>query len=141
MWNNFYLYQYSNTLVCVSPKCRTDYLQQSIPKGYYCFCQKTIDPRFDPWLLPHSCGLKCEKPLQPVCNHACLLLCHPGKMDGSTFKSHNFNYKLYRTLPTMSSDGYCNLLLQEICSARATLQLSDMVVREEMFKNPIVQRT
>lgn len=60
------------------PKCRAEYPQTAIPSTYYCYCLKTQEPRFDPWLVPHSCGSKCEKLLQPECKHACLLLCHPG---------------------------------------------------------------
>jgi len=60
------------------PKCRADYTQQLIPTRYHCYCEKVTDPSFDPWLVPHSCGSRCEKPLQPECSHICLLLCHPG---------------------------------------------------------------
>ena len=38
-----------------------------------------VDPSFDPWLAPHSCGQTCSKALQPECGHDCLLLCHPGE--------------------------------------------------------------
>ncbi|CAG2244923.1 NFXL1 [Mytilus edulis] len=26
-----------------------------------CFCEKVIEPKFDPWLVPHSCGQTCGK--------------------------------------------------------------------------------
>ncbi|CAG0879902.1 unnamed protein product, partial [Darwinula stevensoni] len=60
------------------PKCRTSYSQKQIPQEYYCFCGKETNPENHPWILPHSCGSLCERPLQPKCGHLCLLLCHPG---------------------------------------------------------------
>ncbi|CAG2239166.1 NFXL1 [Mytilus edulis] len=48
------------------------------PTRYTCFCEKVIEPKFDPWLVPHSCGQTCGKKLKPECGHTCLLLCHPG---------------------------------------------------------------
>ncbi|XP_075243128.1 NF-X1-type zinc finger protein NFXL1-like isoform X1 [Convolutriloba macropyga] len=70
------------------PKCRLEYPISSIPDYYYCFCGKTRDPDFDPWLVPHSCGQSCDRDLvsQPLgaamepipCGHRCTLLCHPG---------------------------------------------------------------
>ncbi|KAI3840536.1 hypothetical protein MKW92_010485 [Papaver armeniacum] len=49
-----------------------------IPSKYLCYCGKTQDPDNDPWILPHSCGEVCERPLKYECGHYCLLLCHPG---------------------------------------------------------------
>ncbi|XP_077984309.1 NF-X1-type zinc finger protein NFXL1-like [Glandiceps talaboti] len=60
------------------PKCRYDYKLSDCPTQYYCFCGKEVNPQFDPWLVPHSCGQTCNKVLQPRCGHSCLLLCHPG---------------------------------------------------------------
>lgn len=60
------------------PKCRTEYKSTECPRRYLCFCGKEEDPKFDPWLVPHSCGQKCECELKPQCGHHCLLLCHPG---------------------------------------------------------------
>lgn len=60
------------------PKCRTQFSQIECPTRYTCFCEKVIDPKFDPWLVPHSCGQTCNRQLKPECGHACLLLCHPG---------------------------------------------------------------
>ncbi|KAK8747304.1 hypothetical protein OTU49_016736 [Cherax quadricarinatus] len=60
------------------PKCRNEYTQSIIPTKYLCFCGKKVDPQFDPWLIPHSCGETCMKKLRPFCGHTCLLLCHPG---------------------------------------------------------------
>ncbi|XAR71928.1 hypothetical protein NMG60_11018385 [Bertholletia excelsa] len=60
------------------PKCRTEYSKTLIPKRYLCFCKKLEDPPNDPWILPHSCGEICDRPLKNNCGHFCLLLCHPG---------------------------------------------------------------
>jgi len=60
------------------PKCRHDYKQADCPTKYFCFCGKEENPPFDPWIVPHSCGQQCRKPLLPKCGHECLLLCHPG---------------------------------------------------------------
>ncbi|CAL1536845.1 unnamed protein product [Lymnaea stagnalis] len=60
------------------PKCRHEYSQRECPTKYYCFCGKEQNPKFDPWLVPHSCGEVCSKKLKPDCGHYCLLLCHPG---------------------------------------------------------------
>ncbi|XP_066929991.1 NF-X1-type zinc finger protein NFXL1-like [Clytia hemisphaerica] len=60
------------------PKCRHEYSQNENPTKYMCYCGKEEDPPFDPWIVPHSCGNKCERLLQPECGHECLLLCHPG---------------------------------------------------------------
>ncbi|CAF1463018.1 unnamed protein product [Adineta steineri] len=65
-----------NTWHC--PKCRTEFDPKDTPKRYLCYCHKEIDPQFDPWLIPHSCGQTCGKRLIPECGHICLLLCHPG---------------------------------------------------------------
>ena len=47
----------------------------------YLFLWKMIDPEFDPWIVPHSCGDTCGKELQPKCGHQCLILCHPGTFE------------------------------------------------------------
>ncbi|XP_055376175.1 NF-X1-type zinc finger protein NFXL1 [Condylostylus longicornis] len=60
------------------PKCRSNYNVESIPRLYECFCKKEVNPPYHPWIIPHSCGEKCEKYLEPYCGHKCLLLCHPG---------------------------------------------------------------
>jgi NF-X1-type zinc finger protein NFXL1 len=73
------------------PKCRLDYPTSQFPKTYVCFCGKHIDPPVDPWLLPHSCGEICDKPLQPECGHCCVSLCHPGQF--------HFQYELQWNLP------------------------------------------
>ncbi|KAJ4972295.1 hypothetical protein NE237_005394 [Protea cynaroides] len=60
------------------PKCRVEYTKSQIPKTYFCFCGKLENPPSDPWILPHSCGEICGRPLKYNCGHECLLLCHPG---------------------------------------------------------------
>lgn len=67
-----------STLKWCCPKCRNEYAQSDIPSRYYCYCGKEEDPKFDPWLVPHSCGETCRKLLKPECGHYCFLLCHPG---------------------------------------------------------------
>lgn len=62
------------------PKCRFDYEPKDVPSEYLCFCKKTINPVFQPLLIPHSCGTICGKQLKPFCGHECVLLCHPGKI-------------------------------------------------------------
>nr|AAW22876.1 unknown [Solanum lycopersicum] len=67
-----------SSLLWHCPKCRVEYSKSQIPKTYYCFCGKLPDPPHDPWVLPHSCGEICGRPLMYNCGHNCLLLCHPG---------------------------------------------------------------
>ncbi|KAH9620000.1 hypothetical protein KSS87_005491 [Heliosperma pusillum] len=68
----------ADTSVWNCPKCRFEYPKCQIPKTYYCFCGKVDNPVHDPWVLPHSCGEICGRPLKNKCGHFCLLLCHPG---------------------------------------------------------------
>lgn len=60
------------------PKCRKEYESDSVPQRYFCFCGQKENPPHHSWLVPHSCGETCGRPLQPACGHTCLLLCHPG---------------------------------------------------------------
>ncbi|XP_055702161.1 NF-X1-type zinc finger protein NFXL1 [Phlebotomus papatasi] len=60
------------------PQCRHSYGPEEVPRRYLCFCGKEDNPQVHPWLIPHSCGELCQRPLEPVCGHKCLLLCHPG---------------------------------------------------------------
>ena len=57
------------------PKFRHVYSE--IPQKYTCYCEKIVDPPFDPWIVPHSCGDTCGK-LLSCGQHKCLILCHPG---------------------------------------------------------------
>lgn len=68
------------TLTWACPKCRSDYKLDDIPEKYLCFCKKTVEPKLQTFLAPHSCGELCGKELKPNCGHKCLLLCHPGKI-------------------------------------------------------------
>lgn len=52
-----------------------------IPQHYTCFCKKELNPANHLWLVPHSCGELCGKPLKSqhgLCSHRCMILCHPG---------------------------------------------------------------
>lgn len=60
------------------PKCRYEYNANDVPSKYFCFCKKTENPKYQQFLVPHSCGEICQKDLIPNCGHKCLLLCHPG---------------------------------------------------------------
>ncbi|XP_037090699.1 NF-X1-type zinc finger protein NFXL1-like [Pollicipes pollicipes] len=60
------------------PNCRCSYGRAEIPSRYLCYCGKQVNPPLDPWLLPHACEQRCERPLRPDCGHTCLLHCHPG---------------------------------------------------------------
>lgn len=66
------------TITWDCPKCRHEYAFSQIPSEYNCFCGKELNPPNQPWLVPHSCGERCGKRLQPDCGHRCVLLCHPG---------------------------------------------------------------
>ncbi|KPM11413.1 transcriptional repressor NF-X1-like protein [Sarcoptes scabiei] len=69
------------------PTCQN--IQNVIPKSYYCFCGKNLDPDLSNYYVPHSCGEVCSRPLDQfnpkvdedffVCEHRCTLRCHPGK--------------------------------------------------------------
>ncbi|CAD2215925.1 NF-X1 type zinc finger/R3H domain containing protein, putative [Angomonas deanei] len=56
------------------PQCRQS---STPPNGYVCFCGKVSNPKFDPFLIPHSCGTVCAR-LKRCGVHRCNLLCHPG---------------------------------------------------------------
>lgn len=60
------------------PQCRNDYEPTDKPQNYECFCGKELNPKPQPWLIPHSCGEICGKQLKPNCGHTCMMLCHPG---------------------------------------------------------------
>ncbi|XP_076351913.1 NF-X1-type zinc finger protein NFXL1 [Tachypleus tridentatus] len=96
----------STTVKWCCPKCRKEYTQMEIPQKYLCFCGKTANPSFDPWLIPHSCGRTCERKLQPLCGHVCLLLCHSGPCPPCP--------------KTVKTNCYCGRKTPEIrrCSAR-----------------------
>ncbi|KAJ8769421.1 hypothetical protein K2173_002911 [Erythroxylum novogranatense] len=119
----------SETSTWNCPKCRSVYSKSEIPKSYFCFCGKLEEPPKDnPWILPHSCGEICHRPLKHNCGHFCLLLCHPGPCPscpilvktrcfcGKVENVRRCGHKLF------SCDSVCNKLLdcgihqcREIC--------------------------
>jgi len=71
------------------PGCRSVKFIPSKEIRYACFCGKRTDPPSDLYLIPHSCGEPCGKPLKrkilvgggnrdDLCPHTCVLQCHPG---------------------------------------------------------------
>ena len=98
-----------------SPKCRTEFDQKETPKRYLCYCQKEIDPQFDPWLIPHSCGQTCGKRLQPECGHICLLLCHPGPCPPCP-KQVNVRCYCNQSGPTARRCGFKGWSCGKVCS-------------------------
>lgn len=85
------------------PKCNYNY-SEDIPE-YLCFCAKTINPEFDPYNIPHSCGNNCGKKRGKYCVHPCTLTCHPGPCPTCT-------------LPGREISCYCN-------SAKAKVRCND----------------
>ncbi|CAF1291687.1 unnamed protein product [Rotaria sordida] len=109
----------TNTWHC--PKCRTEFDQKNIPKRYLCYCQKEIDPQFDPWLIPHSCGQTCGKRLIPECGHICLLLCHPGPCPPCP-KQVNVRCYCNQSGPTARRCGFKGWSCGKICSKLLSCQ-------------------
>ncbi|XAR65419.1 hypothetical protein NMG60_11009545 [Bertholletia excelsa] len=71
------------------PGCQAVQLTSLKEIRYLCFCGKRQDPPTDLYLIPHSCGEPCGKPLEKdvlgaggsredQCPHVCVLQCHPG---------------------------------------------------------------
>jgi transcriptional repressor NF-X1 len=58
------------------PKCC--YLYSEVMPQYHCFCKKNINPDFDGYNTPHSCGEICGKLRGASCVHPCNMSCHPG---------------------------------------------------------------
>ena len=56
------------------PQCKGEYAE--LPTIYTCFCGQVMNPRSDPWLLPHSCGNICNR--MQDCGHFCIIICHEG---------------------------------------------------------------
>ncbi|KAH8549344.1 hypothetical protein BGW37DRAFT_535178 [Umbelopsis sp. PMI_123] len=56
------------------PGCQ--YTRTVIPKEYVCFCGKTLNPDYNKYITPHSCGQLCGS--KRDCPHECVLPCHPG---------------------------------------------------------------
>ncbi|XVF40733.1 hypothetical protein PTKIN_Ptkin01aG0138500 [Pterospermum kingtungense] len=99
------------------PKCRYSYSKSQIPKYYLCFCGKLQDPPSDnPWILPHSCGEICNRPLPYNCGHFCLLLCHPGPCPScpKSIKARCF----CGSVEDFRRCGFKNFSCNKICSKR-----------------------
>ncbi|KAL6003419.1 NF-X1-type zinc finger protein nfxl1 [Asimina triloba] len=74
------------------PGCQSVQLVAWKEIRYTCFCGRRTDPLSDFYLMPHSCGEPCGKPLdrgpaddnwkadedENRCSHVCVLQCHPG---------------------------------------------------------------
>ncbi|XP_015877400.3 NF-X1-type zinc finger protein NFXL2 isoform X2 [Ziziphus jujuba] len=99
------------------PKCRVEYTQFQIPKSYMCFCGKLENPPSDdPWVLPHSCGEVCNRPLKHGCGHHCLLLCHPGPCPScpKLIKAHCF----CGSVEDVRRCGFKSFSCNNVCSKR-----------------------
>ncbi|PWN51537.1 hypothetical protein IE53DRAFT_405620 [Violaceomyces palustris] len=55
------------------PGCQ--YAREDIPRSYWCWCGRTMDPQGGRGANPHGCGRKCSK---GKCSHGCSDQCHPG---------------------------------------------------------------
>ena len=117
------------------PKCRGEYLQSQCPQKYQCYCGKMEDPPVDPWLLPHSCGDSCDKPLLPECGHHCLSLCHPGK-HSLIFKFivpptylHVSYFIFIRSLSSLSKECFSQVSLWAEPTNNEEVWLKGMVLR------------
>ncbi|KAF9460740.1 hypothetical protein BDZ94DRAFT_1265402 [Collybia nuda] len=58
------------------PGCQVK--RESIPSGYWCFCNSTPDPKPPRLANPHSCANPCSRVRESGCGHPCPLACHPG---------------------------------------------------------------
>jgi hypothetical protein len=50
------------------------------PSEYYCYCHKMTNPKFNEYIVPHSCGNMCGR-RRSDCSHPCKEKCHPGPCD------------------------------------------------------------
>jgi len=120
-WIKDGIYQNDSTNSWNCPKCRKEFGQNETPKRYYCFCQKEIDPQFDPWIIPHSCGQTCGKRLIPECGHICLLLCHPGPCPPCP-KQVNVRCYCEQSGPTARRCGFKGWICGKKCSKLLSCQ-------------------
>ncbi|XP_064614665.1 transcriptional repressor NF-X1-like [Liolophura sinensis] len=58
------------------PSCQN--VTEKVPNQYKCFCGKRLDPAYDRYETPHSCGEVCGRQKNVNCPHPCNILCHPG---------------------------------------------------------------
>eukprot|EP00760_Papus_ankaliazontas_P032631 PhM_4_TR5913/c0_g1_i1/m.61841/K12236/NFX1; transcriptional repressor NF-X1 len=67
----------SSTTTFRCPHCQHGHASDSVQ--YTCFCGKTVNPEYDPFETPHSCGDTCDRRRKDVhCPHRCPVQCHPG---------------------------------------------------------------
>lgn len=61
------------------PACQGTVL--AVPDRYVCFCGKRVNPEWDRYGVPHSCGEMCgrSRGASSLCVHRCNLHCHPGQ--------------------------------------------------------------
>lgn len=63
------------------PACQT--AVRVVPDRYVCFCGKRVNPEWNRYGVPHSCGEMCGRlrgtPGVSLCTHRCNLQCHPGQ--------------------------------------------------------------
>ncbi|XP_028140077.1 protein shuttle craft isoform X1 [Diabrotica virgifera virgifera] len=57
------------------PACQN--VCSEVPKQYKCYCNKAVEPRYEPGVIPHGCGEMCLRKGRN-CEHKCTILCHPG---------------------------------------------------------------
>lgn len=58
--------------------CACQSISKSLPGIYFCFCGKTMDPKYNRFDVAHSCGDVCGRVNRENCPHPCTQLCHPG---------------------------------------------------------------
>jgi len=66
----------SGFLSFLCPGCTLEITEK--PAQYHCFCSQTVEPNFNAFITPHSCGLTCSRSRGVTCPHPCTLPCHPG---------------------------------------------------------------
>lgn len=61
------------------PGCQGTVL--AVPDRYVCFCGKRVNPEWNRYGVPHSCGEMCgrSRGTSSMCVHRCNLQCHPGQ--------------------------------------------------------------
>ena len=103
------------------PGCNTNYIQKELPV-YNCYCEKynkiCKENNFDPSkiLIPHSCGLICDK---KICKHLnCVLPCHPGNhlTCSEIEKIYCFCGKTFKDIPCVNPNK--RLLCNNTCGKK-----------------------
>ncbi|CCW65577.1 unnamed protein product [Phytomonas sp. EM1] len=100
------------------PQCRTEYTESV--KQYKCFCKRMINPPYDPFVIPHSCGSICGKARKNGCPHPCALQCHPGPCSechvtigplACPCGSITYSYRCGEPIPHVTCDNFCGKVL------------------------------